>query len=265
MNNYILGIDISNAQPLDIDWSLVLKSGIQFVYPKATEGINYTDPKFATFAKNAKTAGLAVGAYHYLHVRHNIPQDADKQADQFCDVYMSNGCTLIPMLDCEIIGNSSATPTEWLTAIRMWVKRVGERLNCAPIIYTYPSFWAGLGTLGATAEDLGALKLWIAHYTNAPQPMIPKPWTTWTLWQYAADAGVIGTISGVPGHVDRDRLVGSLSDITLIKLKPSPKPTPTPEPTPPTPAPLPTPVTPTSFWDNLLQLLKDLFSGPNPH
>lgn len=260
MTSFILGMDISNAQPLDIDWSLVLKSGTQFVYPKATEGINYIDPKFASFARNAKAAGLSVGAYHYLHVRHNAPQDADKQADQFCDVYMSNGCTLIPMLDCEITGNSLAIPTEWLTAIRMWIKRVGERLSCSPILYTYPSFWAGLGTLGATATDLAALKLWIAHYTPAPQPIIPKPWTTWTLWQYAADAGVIGTISGVPGHVDRDRLIGSLSDITLIKLKPVPvHPAPdAPAPAPITPFPVP-PVQEVSFWDSLWQTLSNIF------
>lgn len=213
------GIDISNAQPANIDWQAVKAVGITFMYAKASEGTHYVDPKFTHHVAGARAAGLLAGAYHYLRVRPGQPQDADQQADGFCDAYLKAGCELLPMLDCEPTGNNGATPNEWLAAIRMFVAKVQQRLGCDPLLYTYPGFW---GTLGRAVEtpDMAALKLWIAHYTTAPQPIVPAPWKSWTAWQYAADAGVIGVVNGVPGHVDRDKV----ADISVLMRPAAPQP-----------------------------------------
>lgn len=273
----IEGIDISNAQLLTINFAAAFASGIRFVYAKATEGTGYVDPKFAKHVANAKAAGMLTGAYHYLRVRHGSLQDASKQADGFCDAYLAAGCDLLPMLDCEITGNKDATVVEWLAAIRMWVDRVKVRLGCDPILYTYPSFWMELGHDAAIAQDLGELRLWIAHYTPKPEPIVPAPWKTWTMWQYAADAGVIGAVDGVPGHVDRDRLKGVLTDITRavetpkLPVPPSPvtpeNPVPLPQPKPqplPVPIPVPTPAPSVGFAQWLLQAILSIFRSKKP-
>lgn len=268
----IEGIDISNAQPLGIDWKAVKASGITFAYAKASEGTGYIDPKFSHHVAGAKAAGLLTGAYHYLRVRAGKLQDADKQADGFCDVYLAAGCELLPMLDCEPTGNAGATPAEWLAAIRMWVDRIRTRLGCDPVLYTYPGFWAGLGKTVATS-DVAALKLWIAHYTPAPHPTVPLPWKTWTVWQYAADAGVIGQVNGVPGHVDRDKLadiadlmrplpapVKQVDPPQVTPEKPEPAPEPEPQPaSPPNEVPAPT-QSPTSGLGWLLWVIQSAFS-----
>lgn len=214
------GIDVSVANG-KIDWVKVAAAGISFVYAKATDGVNFIDPTFFTNAKGAMAAGLPVGAYHYLKVRHGKPQDALVQAKQYCEAYLKAGCTLLPALDCEDAGNKDATADEWLEAIRFWVGAVEGRLGCKPILYTYPGFW---GTLGPKMNqpEFAELKLWIAHYTTAPKPMMVKPWTSWFMWQYAASAGVFGHVDGVSTYVDRNRCVGTLEDLLVTPKEEAP-------------------------------------------
>jgi lysozyme len=219
----IEGIDVSAMQGL-VDWNKVKAAGVSFAILKATEGVDFVDKMFAQHVAGARAAGMPFGAYHYLHVRKGRPQDADKQAEQFCDIYLKSGCTLLPALDCEETGNKGCTFDEWLIAIRMWVAHVEKRLGIKPVIYTYPGFWSGLGPAAWKADDLAECKLWIAHYTPAPHPSVPKPWTGWFMWQYAADAGVIGRVDGVVGNVDRSKCLGSLED---LKYHPIPEDPPT--------------------------------------
>lgn len=210
-------IDVSVANG-KIDWVKVAAAGISFVYVKATDGVNYIDPTFFTNAKGALAAGLPVGAYHYLKVRHGKAQDAQKQALQYCEAYVKAGCTLVPALDCEDATNKDATPDEWLEAIRTWVAVVEDELGCKPLLYTYPGFWGSLGPK-MNLPEFGELKLWIAHYTTAPKPMMVKPWTSWFMWQYAASAGVFGRVDGVSTYVDRNRCVGTLDDLLVNPSK----------------------------------------------
>ncbi len=205
------GIDVSVANG-KIDWQKVAAAGISFAYAKATEGMGGTDPTFYDNIKGILTAGLPAGAYHYLKVRHGKLQDADAQANAFCDAYIKAGCTALPMLDCEDGGNKEPTAKEWVTAINMFVKVVEARLGCKPLLYTYPGFWASLGKEMQT-QDIASLKLWIAHYTKAAQPMMVEPWSIWFIWQYAASAGVFGRVDGVSTYVDRNRCVGVIEDL----------------------------------------------------
>ena len=68
--NIYEGIDVSGWQG-NVDYAQVASSGIQVVYMKASEGIDFVDPYFEQNYENAKANGLKVGFYHYLTARSN--------------------------------------------------------------------------------------------------------------------------------------------------------------------------------------------------
>ena len=206
------GLDVSHYQGT-IDWAAVYASGRRFVFIKATEGAHITDSRFASNWKNAREAGLLTGAYHFFK-----PQIAvDLQVEQFvATVGTPRSGDLPPVLDVE-------TPADWLSLpeaqrvyiVLAWLTAVEQRLGVRPILYLSPSFAKDI--LGSDSR-LSAYPLWIAHYTSAPQPTIPKPWKNWTYWQHAES----GQVPGVPGQrVDLDRFNGGLSQAASVDAQPS--------------------------------------------
>ena len=59
------GLDVSHYQGF-INWNKVDSSDIDFAYLKASEGINYKDPRFAENVENLKSVDMPVGAYHFF-------------------------------------------------------------------------------------------------------------------------------------------------------------------------------------------------------
>src|SRR5512133_181864 len=60
------GVDVSHHQG-PIDWPRVASEPhLAFAFIKATEGGDWTDPRFAANWRGARAAGLLVGAYHYF-------------------------------------------------------------------------------------------------------------------------------------------------------------------------------------------------------
>lgn len=77
----VAGIDVSHWQGT-IDWNAAAADGVEFVFIKATEGGDYTDPAFAANWSGSSRAGIRRGAYHFYR-----PQtDAAAQAQQFLRV-----------------------------------------------------------------------------------------------------------------------------------------------------------------------------------
>lgn len=205
-------LDVSRFQPAAFcDYQKVKAAGVAGVVVKATEGVDYVDPCFYEHAKKIRLAGLELNAYHYLRVRARKAQDAELQAEQFCEAYLKACCTGVPWLDCELEFNQQAVESEWLQAIRQFVDVTEFWLGCKPDIYTFPGFWMSRKAL-CEAQDLLDCRLVIAHYTPDSKPGLPRsnpkmpgPWgeQNWFGWQYAASAGVLGRCDGIPGLVDR--------------------------------------------------------------
>ena len=59
------GIDVSHHQG-SIEWPRVAADDVAFAIIKATEGGDHIDTKFDENLRNARAAGLAVGAYHFF-------------------------------------------------------------------------------------------------------------------------------------------------------------------------------------------------------
>ena len=65
-----------------IDWKRVADDGIAFAYIKATEGGDFVDDRFRENWRNAGTAALDRGAYHFF----TLCRPGDEQARNFLAV-----------------------------------------------------------------------------------------------------------------------------------------------------------------------------------
>lgn len=79
------GIDISKHQGV-IDFDAAQASGLaEFIWPKATEGVGYTDPRFFYNWTEGGRVGAVRGAYHFARpdLQPNNPDDAKNEAEWF--------------------------------------------------------------------------------------------------------------------------------------------------------------------------------------
>ncbi len=203
----LFGIDVSHYQGT-IDWSKVAPN-VNFAFIKATEGSSLVDKNFKQNRTNAKLYGVPAGGYHFM--RANAPLQA--QIDNFLKaVGKLEPGELPPVLDVEI-------PEPWLKLslkkrlelVHGWLKAVKKALGVDPIIYMSPSFAQVLGN----DPGLAAYPLWVAHYTKATKPTVPKPFPFWTFWQYSDK----GTVAGIQGAVDVNRFNGDKSQLDKFKKR----------------------------------------------
>ena len=185
------GIDVSKWQP-ELDWLLVARGGIWFAFIKASEGM-WEDPKFDRHWRESR--GLVLrGAYHFF--RPSV--DPVQQAETFYNTVAATGDLgeLPPVLDVE------RRRTTW-DRVAACMDEIERRFGRTPILYTSPGFARLLGQPPRTWP------LWIAHYTDSPEPSLPEGWDTWTFWQYTSK----GRVPGYPRNIDRNRFNGSLKDL----------------------------------------------------
>jgi GH25 family lysozyme M1 (1,4-beta-N-acetylmuramidase) len=202
------GIDVSHYQG-SINWSSVKAAGIQFAIIKATEGTTYKDPTFSANYLNAYNAKVIRGAYHYAQPGSS---SGATQANYFASnggAWSADNLTLPGMLDLEggCYGLSTASMQSWiLDFYNTYKARTGRDV----IIYTSASWWNSCtgGWSGMSARS----PLNAASWTSAADPTIPNGFPFATIWQYT-DAG---SVSGVPGLVDRDRFNGASSRLLAL-------------------------------------------------
>jgi lysozyme len=185
-------IDISHYQRVT-SWAAVKNAGIEGVIAKATESSSFVDPLFLSHMRAAHGQGLPVGAYHFARPDTSLG-DAVREADHFLRVISSVDLELRPVLDLEAESLPYQALDDWVLT---WCDRVADGAGVDPMIYT------GNWFVNASLEpnkDLVRYGLWIAHWTSALKPTIPKPWTEHVLWQYGG-----APVPGILGNVDRDR------------------------------------------------------------
>lgn len=197
--NTLPGIDVSHYQGT-INWTRVASDGIRFAFAKASEGLNYVDPTYATNRDGAIAAGLVVGAYHFARPDlHSTMAGAIAEADHFVDTALPAAGNVLPVLDLERDGDlSPAQLTAWELS---FLGEVLARTGVHALVYTSPNHWEnGLGDTTEIAE--AGYPLWIAHW-NVSAPRVPaEDWVgrSWTFWQYSD----CGRVPGIDGCVDVD-------------------------------------------------------------
>jgi GH25 family lysozyme M1 (1,4-beta-N-acetylmuramidase) len=219
------GIDVSRFNGA-IDWPTVASSGgIRFAFVAASRGSGGDcavkpdacgpDPLFAANRANAKAAGIRVGAYHRGFASGATRAEARADARAEADVFLAQVGTLVsgelvPVLDVET-PFTGLNPKRLAAWIRAWVKRVNKRLGRKPMIYTSATSW---GATGDTREFAKAkYPLWVAHW-KVSRPTVPaRNWARrgYSVWQYTSS----GSVPGISGRVDLDRLRVGLAKITI--------------------------------------------------
>jgi len=215
----IAGVDISRWQHsvLPINFTQMAKSGIAFVFIKASDGYSSDDAITRSLANSdsaaVKSAGMYVGYYHFARIPASnsspvIIASAKKQSGQalarLAELGGYGGSTLPYVLDIESAPRSS-TPS----AITLWAKTWLDEMYAATgrrsIVYSYRTFLTNkFSSDSATKDYLWQSPLWLAHPGNPANPnVIPghidnspgcykTAWTladcsaTWSFWQYTS-------------------------------------------------------------------------------
>lgn len=196
------GIDVSHFQGR-IDWAAVVQGGMAFTFIKTTDGIAGSDPLFRANWHQTRDVGLKRGAYHFFRAQ----QDSERQAHNFLAMLKGEAGELPPVLDFELLGGASAEQA--LNGAKRWMEVVENECGRKPMLYTGAAFWnTSLNSSALLAEH----PMWIAHYTEASQPQMPRAWSRWDFWQHSEK----GSVAGISGPVDLDRFNGTLMELNAL-------------------------------------------------
>ncbi|MCX6116997.1 MAG: GH25 family lysozyme [Proteobacteria bacterium] len=196
----ILGIDVSHHQG-EIDWTKVRKDHIRFAYIKATEGGDFKDPKFLQNWREAKTAGLRVGAYHFF----TLCRPVEDQIANFLTTISFEDDSLPPALDLEFLGNckDSIQKVTLPSDIEIFINAIKQKFGKDPVLYTTYEFYDA----HLRSSSLKLNNVWIRSIFGFPDED-PK----WILWQYANR----GRIKGIDTPVDLNAYRGTFEDFYLF-------------------------------------------------
>lgn len=207
------GIDVSHHNG-NIDFKLVAADGISFVFIKATQGKSFRSTKFLQFVRDAKAAGLLIGAYHYVDDSAGSVEAAKAEAQNFYKAIQDAGgigtFDLPPVMDYESNKNGHSKAT--ITAVaKTFLEEIHKLTGVKPLVYTYPAF---IGNF----KGLSSYPLWIARYSTQT-PADASGWTRWDFWQYSdgAAGGYLPRgnrkVDGISGSVDLNEFDGTIADL----------------------------------------------------
>ena len=153
------GIDISMHNG-SIDFNEVKNDGVEVIIIKATEGVNYTDPKFEEYYNACKNLGFHIGFYHFMSEKTSPVE----QAIDFYNAIKDKSFDVFPVLDVETnnMGRSSKIISDRCLAFLEQFANLSS-MDC--VIYTGAYF--GRDNLD---DRVKVYKGWIAHYGVA-EPM----------------------------------------------------------------------------------------------
>lgn len=183
------GIDVSTWQG-DINWNKVKADGIEFAMLRSSFGKEspdkQTDNKFWQNYKNAKAAGMPIGAYHYSYA--TTVEDAKKEADFFLSIV--KGCQFEYPIAFDIEDASQMyLGKDRITDIIM---AFCERVQAAGY---YVSLYTNLDWISNRIDmsRAKAFDVWLAQWSSKPTYK-----GGFGMWQYTSS----GSVSGISGNVD---------------------------------------------------------------
>lgn len=190
----VRGIDVSHHQR-EIEWGSVAREGFDFVFMKATEGIDWVDPRFQQNWEGADAVGLARGAYHFFR----FCRSGAEQAEHFLATVPDGPNMLPPVVDVEYTGNcgrsrNADTIREELSA---FLDAIEDALGNTAIIYADSDAYRRV--ISGHFDDH---PLWIPELSDLPDLADGRDWT---FWQYSHK----GSVDGISGDVDMNVFAGS--------------------------------------------------------
>ncbi len=190
------GVDVSAING-DIDWNEVKAAGIEFAMIRlggrgyGDDGVLYTDDKALENIRQAKSAGLFVGAYFFSQAISE--EEAIEEAQLALSVLNGESLQLPVAFDWEYLGfegmrTDDVTAQVLTSCARAFCDRIIEG-GYKPMIYSNKT----LVYLKYNLTELSDVDLWYAFYSDKPDM-----YYNYTMWQYSAE----GTVAGISGDVD---------------------------------------------------------------
>lgn len=192
-----VGVDVSEHNG-SIDWNRVKDAGVDFVMLRiggrgwGQEGIMYRDSSFSENLREAKEAGLMVGAYFFSQAI--TEEEAVEEAQYAIDILNGESLDYPLAFDWETIEGAESARTDNISpdtltlCARAFCDTVKEA-NYIPCLYTG-------STLAYYKYDLAQLAdidIWYAFYDDTP-----GLYYNYMIWQYSAT----GKVDGISGDVD---------------------------------------------------------------
>ena len=184
----VYGVDVSAHQG-PIDWRAVAHDSIDTAYLKATEGATFRDPRFVTNWREAREAGLTVGAYHFFTLCRSGADQASNLLDALDEVGGIGDPSMLPVVvDLEFGGNCSARPPrrEVQGEVDAFIDLIEEATG-RPVVYYILGPWSD--RYPPTRER----ERWV-------RSLGLRSAGDWTWWQVSNRAAV----DGIDGPVDLD-------------------------------------------------------------
>ena len=199
-----IGLDVSEFQG-EIDWELTKtlenSYALDFVFIRATAGMDKVDRKFDYNWLEAKNNKLIRGAYHYYRPNEN----SIDQANFFIKTVQLHKGDLPPVLDIEKLPKNQSMKNLKL-GLNRWLKVVEAHYKVKPIIYTGEKYYNDF-----LKDDFKDYLFWIANYNFYRE----KIGDDWLFWQFTEKA----TVSGIKGNVDVNIYNGDLEQLRFITIE----------------------------------------------
>lgn len=197
----VRGIDLS-AHNGYVDFEAVRDAGYGFVLLKATEGTDFADRMFLHNYRNAKAAGLAVGAYHFFR----FDTGGTMQALNLMAALRGRSLDLPVVIDVEEWSNPGTISTDSICSRLNHMLYHLHRRGYKTMLYTNKH-----GHRRFVEGRMTHLPLWLCSFSS-PEG-IDAPGGP-VLWQYTHQ----GEVPGVKGNVDLNVFCGdSLSWIQWLE------------------------------------------------
>lgn len=183
------GIDVS-VHNGSIDWQKVKNAGIQFAILRAGYGREFSqkDARFEENYRNAKAAGIPVGAYWYSYAMSE--DEARLEADVFLSVIKGKQFEMPVYFDLEEKKQFDLGKEKVSAIMRTFLERVESA-----------GYFTGLyGSASSltthTADDIKSrYTIWMAHWAEQTNYS-----GSYSIWQYSSE----GKVNGISGNVDLD-------------------------------------------------------------
>lgn len=183
------GIDVS-VHNGNIDWRKVKNAGIQFAVLIAGYGreLSQKDTRFEENYRNAKAAGIPVGAYWYSYAM--TEDEARLEADVFLSVIKGKQFEMPVYFDLEEKKQFDLGKEKVSAIMRAFLEKV-EKAGY------FVGFYGSASSLTThTADDIKSrYTIWLAHWTEQTNYS-----GDYGIWQYSSE----GKVNGIIGNVDMD-------------------------------------------------------------
>ena len=212
------GVDISQWQG-DNDFAK-MKANTSFVFVKATESWDYTDPKF--YANWTGLVGHNRGAYSYVW----LSDDPLRQANHLIDIVTQAGVDWKYdrlVLDLELSGHG-LSKAEVTNRVLIMMERIKDVTGRYPILYSR-KYWVQDNMLLTDPRLINA-DWWLAYYRTAlpyplytpempPPPLMPTGINRW-LFHQTCEKGKGREVGVGSYYVDQNRFNGTIAELNAF-------------------------------------------------